>query len=308
MRKIAQCFSNNKTKAFVLLLFLFFSSKHFFLFFFFFLLGFLIPKICPCSHPWRAAQSKDKWYQSPVQGRRRCSKTRRCTRCGVHTGQAHAILHVEVEHRRLHYRHQEVGAAKTDAESSSSAGSRRRPPLCSTRCWRGPTTTSGLCWCVSTCKRKGYDMPSSRRKKKWSSTERIDWRSPPYCRLCLWRCWRLSPPSVLRNPTELVCSECGSPISSSCRRSSRRSASRMANPSIIFPSGSWGSPTSSPLLVEASVRQRSWKDATGRPRSPRASRDFNRDIAWHEQPNGGRNNRKVAQRRVEEEECHFSYR
>ena len=73
---------------------------------------------------------------------------------------------------------------------------------------------------------------------------RIDCRSQPYCGLCLWRCWCLSPPNTPcnrprrgSNPTGLVCSDCGSPTSSSYGRSSRRSSSRTVNPSIIFPCG-----------------------------------------------------------------------
>ena len=146
-----------------------------------------------------------------------------------------------VERRHLHHCHQEASVAKMDAESWSNVWLRRRPPLCSTRCWWDPTTTSGLCWCASTCKRKDCGTPSRRRKEKRSSTGRIDWRWPPYCWLCLRRCWRLSPPSALHNqprrgsnPVGLVCCECGSPTSSSCGRSSQRFASRMTNPLMIF--------------------------------------------------------------------------
>ena len=48
------------------------------------------------------------------------------------------------------------------------------------------------------------------------------------------------------------------------------------------------------------------EDAASRPQPPWASRDFDQDINWRERPNGGRGDRKTTQRRVAEEECHFT--
>jgi len=113
---------------------------------------------------------------------------------------------------------------------------RQRLPSFSTRCWQGPTTTSGPCWCASTYRCMGYGTLSSQRKEKQSSTGRIGWRSPPYYDLCAPR-----------------------DVGISLHQAEERSPLRTANPSMIFQCESRGSPTTSPHSVAASMRQKSWR-------------------------------------------------
>ena len=98
--------------------------------------------------------------------------------------------------------------------------------------------------------------------------EMIEYRKDrlPNYDLFLQKCWRLSPPSTSCNrsgrgwnPAGLVCSECGSPTSSSYEKSSQRFALRMSNPLTIFSCGSRGSTTAWPLSMGASARWKSWR-------------------------------------------------